>query len=171
VASPSPCSCALHGLQFQTRLPSIGGLHRQASPRMETLTWKTTSRHTCTGIRGVQRAARSLSRACNVPGPIDLIEHNPVIKCQHCDDVRQYLNSACFLAPLSTAGSQKQVSACAGLRGWIDCGSEVGQSGLTGDSKQEPSRPLDHLGFNHHRQNSRGSGARKVMISRRTHKS
>jgi hypothetical protein len=26
-----------------------------------------------------------------------------VIKCQHCEETRQYLTSACFLAPLSTA--------------------------------------------------------------------
>jgi len=45
----------------------------------------------------------TLARPCRVPGEIEPIEHNPVIKCQHCDDTRQYLTNACFLAPLSAA--------------------------------------------------------------------
>jgi hypothetical protein len=43
----------------------------------------------------------TLARPCRVPGEIEPVEHNPVIKCQHCDDTRQYLTNACFLAPLS----------------------------------------------------------------------
>ncbi len=45
----------------------------------------------------------TLARPCRVPGEIAPIEHNPVVKCQHCDDTRQYLTNACFLAPLSAA--------------------------------------------------------------------
>jgi hypothetical protein len=40
-----------------------------------------------------------------VPGDIDPIEHNPVIRCQHCEDTRQCLDKDCFFAPLSAAGS------------------------------------------------------------------
>jgi hypothetical protein len=47
----------------------------------------------------------TLARPCKVPGDIDPIEHNPVIRCQHCEDTRQYLDKNCFLAPLSAAGS------------------------------------------------------------------
>jgi hypothetical protein len=48
----------------------------------------------------------TLARPCRVPGEIEPIEPNPVIKCHHCEDTRQYLTSACFLAPLSAAGSK-----------------------------------------------------------------
>jgi DNA-directed RNA polymerase subunit RPC12/RpoP len=47
----------------------------------------------------------TLARPCKVPGDIELIEHNPVVRCQHCEDTRQYLDKDCFLAPLSAAGS------------------------------------------------------------------
>lgn len=98
----------------------------------------------------------TLARACNVPGPIDPIEHNPVIKCQHCDDVRQIPRQR--VLPRSAVCGQfaGQVRWCAGLRRWIDRGSEAGQSGLTRDSEQEPSRPLDHLGLDHHCEDGRG---------------
>jgi DNA-directed RNA polymerase subunit RPC12/RpoP len=43
----------------------------------------------------------TLARPCKVPGDIERIEHNPVIRCQHCEDTRQYLDKDCFLAPLS----------------------------------------------------------------------
>jgi hypothetical protein len=54
-----------------------------------------------------------------VPGEIEPIEHNPVIRCQHCEDTRQYLDKDCFLAPLSAAGSSDKsdgtVAVVAGL--------------------------------------------------------
>jgi hypothetical protein len=28
----------------------------------------------------------TLARPCKVPGEIEPVEHNPVIKCQHCDE-------------------------------------------------------------------------------------
>lgn len=43
----------------------------------------------------------TLARPCRIPSEIEPIEHNPVVQCQHCRDSRQYLTSACFLAPLS----------------------------------------------------------------------
>jgi hypothetical protein len=43
----------------------------------------------------------TLARACTPPRPIEPIEHNPVVKCQHCSDVRQYLTGDYFLAPIS----------------------------------------------------------------------
>jgi hypothetical protein len=45
----------------------------------------------------------TLARPCRVPGEIEPVEQNPVVKCQHCEDTRQYLSSDCFLAPLSAA--------------------------------------------------------------------
>jgi hypothetical protein len=62
----------------------------------------------------------TLARACNVPGEIQPIEHNPVIRCQHCGETRQYLDSACFLTPLSTAASpEKSAGALAFVAGLI----------------------------------------------------
>jgi hypothetical protein len=61
----------------------------------------------------------TLARPCRVPGDIDPIDHNPVIRCQHCEDTRQYLDKDCFLAPLSAAGptdkSGNTVAVVAGL--------------------------------------------------------
>jgi hypothetical protein len=52
-------------------------------------------------------------------GDIEPIEHNPVIRCQHCEDTRQYLDKDCFLAPLSAARSSdtsgRSVAVVAGL--------------------------------------------------------
>jgi hypothetical protein len=42
------------------------------------------------------------------------------VKCQHCEDTRQYLTSACFLAPLSAAVSTgKSARALAVVAGLI----------------------------------------------------
>ena len=53
------------------------------------------------------------------PVDIEPIEHNPVVRCQHCEDTRQYLDKDCFLAPLSAAGSSDRsggtVAVVAGL--------------------------------------------------------
>jgi hypothetical protein len=61
----------------------------------------------------------TLARPCKVPGDIDRIEHNSVIRCQHCEDTRQYLDKDGFLAPLSAAGSSDKsggtVAVVAGL--------------------------------------------------------
>lgn len=42
-----------------------------------------------------------------------------MIRCQHCEDTRQYLDKGCFLAPLSAAGSSDKsggtVAVAAGL--------------------------------------------------------
>jgi DNA-directed RNA polymerase subunit RPC12/RpoP len=43
----------------------------------------------------------TLGRPCKVPGDIEPIEHNSVIRCQHCEDTRQDLDKDSFLAPLS----------------------------------------------------------------------
>ena len=47
----------------------------------------------------------TLALPCRVPGAIEPIEHNPVVKCQHWEDTRQYLTTDCFLAPLSAAAT------------------------------------------------------------------
>ena len=43
----------------------------------------------------------------------------PVIKCQHCEDTRQYLTKECFLAPLSAAAADKSAGALAVVAGLI----------------------------------------------------
>jgi hypothetical protein len=62
----------------------------------------------------------TLARPCSVPGEIEPVEHNPVVKCQHCDDTPQYLTKDCFLAPLSAAVStDKSAGALAVVAGLI----------------------------------------------------
>jgi hypothetical protein len=62
----------------------------------------------------------TLARACKVPGPIEPMEHNPVIQCQHCHDARQYLDSKCFLSPLSASASpDKSAGALAVVAGLV----------------------------------------------------
>jgi hypothetical protein len=61
----------------------------------------------------------TLARPCRVPGEIEAVEHNPVIRCQHCEDTRQYLTTACFLAPLSVAGSDRASGTVAVVAGLI----------------------------------------------------
>ena len=45
----------------------------------------------------------TLARPCAPRQAIEPVEQNPVVKCQHCEDTRQYLSSACFLAPIMAA--------------------------------------------------------------------
>jgi hypothetical protein len=45
----------------------------------------------------------TLARPCAPRQAIEPIEENPVVRCQHCEDTRQYLSSDCFLAPHSVA--------------------------------------------------------------------
>jgi DNA-directed RNA polymerase subunit RPC12/RpoP len=52
----------------------------------------------------------TLARACSPPRQIESLERNPVVKCQHCDDIRQYLTKDCFLAPVSAAVSPDRSS-------------------------------------------------------------
>jgi hypothetical protein len=61
----------------------------------------------------------TLARPSKVPGPIEPIEPNPVVKCQHCAETRQYLTKECFLAPLSAGGSDKPNGALAVVAGLI----------------------------------------------------
>ncbi len=61
----------------------------------------------------------TFARACKVPGPIDAIEHNPVVKCTHCDDTRQYLSKDCFLAPPSAGAGDKALGATAVVAGLV----------------------------------------------------
>jgi hypothetical protein len=62
----------------------------------------------------------TLARPCSVPGEIKAVEHNPVVKCQHCEDTRQYLTTDCFLAPLSAAATaDKSAGALAVVAGLI----------------------------------------------------
>jgi hypothetical protein len=62
----------------------------------------------------------TLAHPCSVPGEIKAVEHNPVVKCQHCEDTRQYLTTDCFLAPLSAAATaDKSAGALAVVAGLI----------------------------------------------------
>ena len=55
-----------------------------------------------------------------MPGEIKAVEHNPVVKCQHRTDTRQYLSKECFLAPLSAAVSvDKSAGALAVVAGLV----------------------------------------------------
>jgi DNA-directed RNA polymerase subunit RPC12/RpoP len=61
----------------------------------------------------------TLGRPCTPRREIEPIEHNPVIKCQHCEDTRQYLTKECFLAPLSVGAADKSAGALAVVAGLI----------------------------------------------------
>jgi hypothetical protein len=62
----------------------------------------------------------TLARPYSVPGEIKAVGHNPVVKCQHCEDTRQYLTTDCFLAPLSAAATaDKSAEALAVVAGLI----------------------------------------------------
>ncbi len=61
----------------------------------------------------------TLARSCTPRREIEPIEHNPLIKCQHCEDTRQYLTKECFLAPLSAAAADKSAGALAVVAGLI----------------------------------------------------
>ena len=61
----------------------------------------------------------TLARPCTPRREIEPIEHNPVIKCQHCEDTRQYLTKECFLAPLSAAAADESAGALAVVAGLI----------------------------------------------------
>jgi hypothetical protein len=61
----------------------------------------------------------TLARPCRIPGEIEPIEHNPVIKCKHCEDTRQYLTKECLLAPLSAAAADKSAGALAVVAGLV----------------------------------------------------
>ena len=61
----------------------------------------------------------TLGRPCTPRREIEPIEHNPVIKCQHCEDTRQYLTKDCFLAPLSAAAADKSAGALAVVAGLV----------------------------------------------------
>lgn len=57
---------------------------------------------------------------CKVPGEIEPVEHNPVVRCQHCADTRQYLTKDCFLASLTAAVTiDKSAGALAVVAGLI----------------------------------------------------
>jgi hypothetical protein len=61
----------------------------------------------------------TLARPCTPRREIEPVEHNPVIKCQHCEDTRQYLTKECFLAPRSAAAADKSAGALAVVAGLI----------------------------------------------------
>ena len=61
----------------------------------------------------------TLARPCTPRREIEPVEHNPVIKCQHCEDTRQCLAKECFLAPLSEAAADKSAGVVAVVAGLI----------------------------------------------------
>ena len=54
----------------------------------------------------------TIARQCHVPGCITPVGENPVVKCSHCGDTRQYLESSCFLSPfrLASEGGLKRIN-------------------------------------------------------------
>ena len=62
----------------------------------------------------------TLARPCEPRQAIEPVEHNPVVKCQHCEETRQYLSSDCFLAPPSAAAQAgKSTGALAVVAGLV----------------------------------------------------
>jgi len=61
----------------------------------------------------------TLDRSCTPRREIEPIEHNPVIKCQHCEDTRQYLTKDCFLAPSLQLGQINRQGPLAVVAGMI----------------------------------------------------
>ena len=87
----------------------------------------------------------TLARPCSVPGKIKAVEHNPVVKCQHREDTRQYLTKDCFLAPLSAAATADKSAGAFGSRRWADRSGQVGKSGVWRDTEQKSTRPICYL--------------------------
>jgi hypothetical protein len=62
----------------------------------------------------------TLARPCAPRREIEPVEHNTVVKCQNCEDTRQYLSKECFLSAVSAAVStDKSAGALAMVAGLI----------------------------------------------------
>jgi hypothetical protein len=72
----------------------------------------------------------TLACSCKVPEDIDPVEHNPVIRCQHCKDSRHYVTNECFLAPISVATRMEKASGNGRGGGGTDRSGETGAGGI-----------------------------------------
>jgi hypothetical protein len=90
----------------------------------------------------------TLARPCRVPGQIEPVERNPVVKCQHCEDTRQYLSSDCFLAPHSIAVQTEKTAGALALVAGLVAAVKLARI-ESGETEQEPTCALRHLGFDY----------------------
>jgi hypothetical protein len=80
------------------------------------------SRSSTRAVLAIALPSRVLEIQHGSPLSLEPIEH-PVIRCQHCEDTRQYLDKDSFLAPLSAGSSDKS----GGMLLWLPvdrCGQE-----------------------------------------------
>ena len=131
--------CSLQRLRSQARLQTIGSLHRHRSAYLEVtggppVETNDTPPYKHWHVVCAACGKITLGRPCTPRREIEPIEHNPVIKCQHCEDTRQYLTKECFLAPLSAAAADK-IGRGLGRRGRPDSCGEVGTGRIRRDSE------------------------------------
>src|ERR1700761_1069121 len=110
--------CSLQRVRSQARLQTIGSLPRYRSAYLEVtggppVESNDTPPYKHWHVVCAACGKTNLARPCTPCREIEPIEHNPVIKCQHCDDTRQYLTKDCFLAPHSAAAADKSAGALA----------------------------------------------------------
>jgi hypothetical protein len=92
--------CSLQRVRSQARLQTIGSLHRHRSTYLEVMGGSPVETNDTPPYKRwlVVCAAcgkTTLARPCSPPREIEPLEHNPVIKCQHCEDTRQCLTKDC----------------------------------------------------------------------------
>src|SRR5882757_3953422 len=119
---PTPVLC--RRVRNQARLQTIGSLHRHRSAYLEVtggppVETNDTPPYKHWHVVCAACGKITLARSCTPRREIEPVEHNPVIKCQHCEDTRQYLSTACFLAPLSVVSSDKASGTVAVVAGLI----------------------------------------------------
>ena len=83
------------------------------------------------------------------PVDIEPIEHDPAVKCQHCEDTRQYLDKDCFLAPLSAAGSSDKSGGTVAVVCRSDRGGQASTRGVDRVAKPESTGTLRDLRLDH----------------------
>jgi hypothetical protein len=130
---------SLQRVRSQARLQTIGSLHRHRSAYLEVIGGPPVEANDTPPYQHWHVVCAAcgkitLARSCTPRREIEPIEHNPVIKCQHCEDTRPYLTKDCLLAPLSAAAADKSAWAL-GRRGRLDSCGEVGAGRIRRDSE------------------------------------
>jgi hypothetical protein len=115
---------SLQPVRSQARLQTIGSLHWHRSAYLEVTGGSPVETNDTPPYKHWHAVCAAcgkltLARPCRIPREIEPIEHNPVIKCKHCEDTRQYLTKECFLAPLSAAAPDKSAGALAVVAGLV----------------------------------------------------
>ena len=109
----------LHRLDRSVPRPAVLGSHAElAGAKMTDKNDTPPYRHWHTVCAACGKV--TLARPCAPRQAIEPVEQNPVVKCQHCEDTRQYLSSDCFLAPHSVAAQgDKTAGALAVVAGLV----------------------------------------------------